>query len=343
MIKPVTPDWESMLANLRRTGTPRRVFYFEHGIADTILDGLDKHFRISAGMNRSSPTFAWDRHVAIHRFLGMEFFRVFPNNARMTVPKRDGAWTEEGHGPIGSWETFDSYDWPNPNEADYGVLEHLDHRLPENMRAFHVLDFWEVAKDLLGFEQLCLLLYDTPELVTAVFDRVGEIVEAYIRALCDFESLAAVYLGDDLGFKTSTFLAPDDLRRLVIPWHKRFAAIAHEHGKLFFFHSCGQMYDLIDDYIDVVGIDAKHSFEDAVLPVTEAKKRYGDRLTLLGGIDVDLLARADEAVIRARTRGVLEICLPSGGYFLGSGNWVSDYIPIDHYLWMLDEARRFCA
>jgi uroporphyrinogen decarboxylase len=95
------------------------------------------------------------------------------------------------------------------------------------------------------------------------------------------------------------------------------------------------------DLINTVGIDARHSFEDTILPVTEAKRLYGDRLAILGGIDVDFLCRADEQSIRQRVRRTLEACMPGGGYCLGTGNTVANYIPVDNYLVMLDEGRRF--
>jgi uroporphyrinogen decarboxylase len=136
-------------------------------------------------------------------------------------------------------------------------------------------------------------------------------------------------------------MAPDVLRELILPWHKRIAEIAHAHNKLFLFHCCGDMYPLIDDYLNEVKIDAKHSFEEAVLPVTEAKRRYGDRLTLLGGMDVDFLARSTPEAVTAKTFEILETCHAGGGYFLGSGNWVTNYIPPENYLAMLRAGRDF--
>jgi len=148
-----------------------------------------------------------------------------------------------------------------------------------------------------------------------------------------------VYLADDLGYKTALMLPPDVVVDLILPWHEQVARVAHEHGKLLFFHCCGNMYELMDEYIDRIRIDAKHSFEENIMPVTEVKQQWGGRLTLLGGMDVDFLARADEERIRARTRQCIALCTPGGGYFLGSGNWVSEYIPAGNYLAMLDEAR----
>ena len=64
-------------------------------------------------------------------------------------------------------------------------------------------------------------------------------------------------------------------------------------------------------------------------------------MALLGGIDVDFLCRSDEAAIRARVRDTLDKCLPGGGYCLGTGNSVTNYIPVDNYLAMVDEGRLY--
>jgi uroporphyrinogen decarboxylase len=138
-------------------------------------------------------------------------------------------------------------------------------------------------------------------------------------------------------------VSPDVLRQFVFPWFKKYAALAHKHGKPFWYHCCGNVYDsgVIEDLIEDVRIDALHSFQDVIVPVTEFKTRYGDRLAALGGVDVDKLARLDDEPLRAYIRGILEHCLPGGGFALGSGNSVPNYIPLKNYLIMLEEGRRF--
>ena len=93
----------------------------------------------------------------------------------------------------------------------------------------------------------------------------------------------------------------------------------HDAGRPYLLHSCGNLHDIMDDLIEDVGIDAKHSFEDTIETVVDAKATYGQRIALLGGIDVDFLCRADEAQIRQRVRTTLEHCQPGGGYCLGTG------------------------
>ncbi|MDF1515205.1 MAG: uroporphyrinogen decarboxylase family protein, partial [Anaerolineae bacterium] len=75
--------------------------------------------------------------------------------------------------------------------------------------------------------------------------------------------------------------------------------------------------------------------------VRELKNSYGKHIALLGGIDVDFLCRADQESIRERVRNTLDICMPGGGYCLGTGNSVTNYIPVRNYLTMVDEGRNY--
>jgi uroporphyrinogen decarboxylase len=97
----------------------------------------------------------------------------------------------------------------------------------------------------------------------------------------------------------------------------------------------------MEDLIETVGIDARHSFQDNIEPVEEVYRKYGDRIAILGGMDVDLLARGTTDQVRARTREILEACAPGGGYCMGSGNSLPNFVNVENYYAMLDETRRW--
>jgi uroporphyrinogen decarboxylase len=99
------------------------------------------------------------------------------------------------------------------------------------------------------------------------------------------------------------------------------------------------MNDLIDD----VGIDAKHSFEDVIDPVASFRQRYARRVAVLGGADVDYIARHTPDEVRRYSRAVLESCAPEGGYAFGTGNSVVNYLPVENYIAMLQELEAFNA
>ena len=199
----------------------------------------------------------------------------------------------------------------------------------------------EFLSGLMGYGTLCYALFDRRDLVAALSRRLLEIYRVILRRILQFDRVKLVFGSDDMGFRSGTLIGPDDLREFVLPGHKAMADMAHAAGRPYLLHSCGKLDAVMDDLLDDVGIDALHSFEDTIKTVEQTKARYGHRIAVLGGIDVDFLCRSGEDAIRSRVRATLRKCQPGGGYCLGTGNSVANYIPLDNYLTMLDEGRRF--
>jgi uroporphyrinogen decarboxylase len=193
----------------------------------------------------------------------------------------------------------------------------------------------------MGYETFCYALYDQRDLVGAISERLLSIHLAIIRRCLEFDRVKCIWGSDDMGFRSGTLVNPRDLREFVLPGHKLMAEMSHNAGRAYLLHSCGNLKDIMEDLITDVGIDAKHSFEDTVERVTEAKELYGHRVALLGGIDIDFLCRSSEQEVRQRVRDTLAKCMPGGGYCLGTGNSVANYVPLRNYLAMLDEGRRY--
>ena len=97
----------------------------------------------------------------------------------------------------------------------------------------------------------------------------------------------------------------------------------------------------MDDLIDYAGIDALHSFQDNVLSVIEAKEKYGSRVAIIGGIDVEILSSGSIKEVKEYTTNVLKKCMVGGGYALGSGNSITNYVKIENYKAMLEIGRKF--
>jgi len=275
---------------------------------------------------------------------GLEFpgkKRVTEDTAFFSRGKRD--WVEEKEGAITSWDDFERYPWPDADKIDYSLYEFAARNLPEGMKMMVCPSsgVLEISSEvLLGFEGMSYLLYDNPDLVEAVFNRVGEIIYKFYENIANLEGMEGFFQGDDMGFNTSTIVSPKILRKLVLPWHKRFASLAHQHNKMYWLHCCGDVSAIMEDLIEDVRIDAFHSFQDVIIPVVEFKKRYGHRVATLGGVDMDKLCRLNEENLREYVRGILDECMPYR-YALGSGNSIANYVPVENYLIMLDEGLKW--
>ncbi|MCX7886541.1 MAG: uroporphyrinogen-III decarboxylase-like protein [Verrucomicrobiae bacterium] len=354
----IQPDWEAFLRCIRREGTPRRVHHIELFLDPEVQEAIVGRFGLREGLDSGDPLFAVKRNARVQQALGYDYVRCGLDNvvwqlrrhsaADTAALPRDGgrSFVDEHTGPITSWEEFERYPWPQPQQWETRSLEWLDRNLPDTMCVVGGGGFAHFAEHLswlMGYETLCLTLYDQRDLVAAIRDRLIEIYRAMLERILQFPRVKIIWGSDDMGFKTGTLLSPADLREFVLPGHKLMAEMSHAAGRPYLLHCCGDIRAIMPDLIDDVRIDGKHSFEDTIETVVAAKQRYGHRIAVLGGIDVDFLCRASEQQIRERVRRTLQQCLPGGGYCLGTGNSVANYIPLQNYLAMLDEGNRFSA
>jgi len=249
-------------------------------------------------------------------------------------------WQNEQGGLIPDRAAFNDFEWPDPDLISTGVLDYMAPKLPPGMK-MHVMymGVFEDLRALMGFEPMAIKSIEEPELLGDILEQLtGLAVEAIDRAAAH-PATGAVFYADDMGFKTSTMLSPGFFREWIIPCQKRIAEACHRHDKLFLFHSCGYVDTLMEDLIEVVKIDAIHSFEDVIEPVESVFQRYGDRVAVLGGVDVNLLAQGTPQQVRARCREILDACGAQGGFALGSGNSVTNYCKVENFYAMIDEAR----
>lgn len=241
---------------------------------------------------------------------------------------------------ITDWESFEQYHWQEPEDFSMDVLEGVKAYLPDGMKviSYGPCGVLENVIALVGYENLCYMMADEPELVEAVFRNVGSRLVRFYRLAAQYDSVGALIVNDDWGFQTQTMLSTEDMRRLVFPWHKRIVEEIHKQNKPAILHSCGQMAAVYDDIIDGMKYDAKHSYEDKIMPVEEAYKVLHPRIAVLGGLDMDYVCRRSPKEIYERACNMLEMTKETGGYALGTGNSVPDYVPDENYFAMIAAA-----
>jgi uroporphyrinogen decarboxylase len=350
------PDAEGFVRNILRKGTPERVYFIELFHDPEIEEALVRRFDLDEGLDRRDPDYARHRHLAFQRFCGLDYVRVPLLGMDLGLRKhrvRDTAglghaggraFVDTQQGPLATWQDFEAFPWPDSTceEAD-SELQWWQEHLPEDMclatRSFG--HFAEWLTWLMGYEALCYALYDQRDLVEAIADKLLEINRGALERYLAFSRVRIVWASDDMGFRSGTLLSPGDMRTFVLSSHREMARQAHDAGRLYLLHSCGRLTAIMDDLVEDVGIDGKHSFEDTIEDVREVKCTYGQRTALLGGLDMDFLCRATPDRVRERVRDTLDVCLPGGGYCLGTGNSVANYVPLNNYLAMLDEGRTY--
>ncbi len=268
----IKPDGEGLVKCIQKAGTPERVYNIELFLDYQVQNVLIQKYDLCKYLNSNDPYYEYRKEINLNRFLGYDYVIAGPENASLKsahVLTKDTAQLENEkgrsfidnlHAPIKSWEDFERFSWPDFSNVTTKKLEWLEKNLPDDMIVIggltaHSLEWlsW-----LMGYETLCLALYEQPDLVNAVYRKIFELNEFIVNTMLEFNRVRIVWGSDDLGFKTGPLLPPDSLRKYVFPIHKHCAKLAHDTDRLYILHSCGKLEMIMDDLINDVQIDAKH-------------------------------------------------------------------------------------
>lgn len=346
------PDYRH-LVDAAQNRRPKRLPFYEHAIAPEVMAqvlGCDM-----ACPEPGAPRADYRRYYAnLARFWHKMTYDTISFVAQIV-----GCWDNSGAilggrpGPIQNRAAFEAFPFDTvPARFWNKWTPHLDalaEAMPQGMKAVGGCGYgtFEICEDLVGYEYLCLLQYDDPELFADLFRRIGDLMVClWSKMLADYGDLFCVCrMGDDLGYRSSTLLSPNVIRQHVLPQYRRIIDTVHGAGRPFLLHSCGRIFSVMEDLI-ALGIDAKHSNEDGIAPFDEWINLYGNQIGLFGGIDVDLLCRHEPAAIRDEVvRQATAYRQTARGYALGSGNSIPNYVPARNYLAMIEGAqavRRQC-
>jgi uroporphyrinogen decarboxylase len=256
--------------------------------------------------------------------------------------------TGEGVSLIRNREDFENYPWDSLQEKYFNRFtvdfEAIKATLPDGMKITGGVGngLFETVQDFIPFTDLAYLQIDDPELFIDIWKKVGEsLLKIWEQFLGSYKDILALgRFGDDLGFKSASLLSPETIRKHIIPEYKKIVALIHQNGLPFLLHSCGCIFNVMDDIIDETQIDAKHSNEDAIAPFQRWIDDYGNRIGNFGGLDMDVICRETEENLRSYIRKTITSIKDIPGLAVGSGNQISDYIPPENFIIMVDELRK---
>jgi len=342
------PNFSVLKNVLLNNNKIKRIPFYEHLIDDEIIEKIMDYEMPSLN---EKPNDYCEKLINFYFEMGYDYvpFEVRPNFPDRISPESTSSaatnhdWVDEHGGPLKNWPDYNNLEWPEENPIDYNLFEIMGRKLPEGMKIIGGTagGIFEHTTFLMGFTNFAEKIYTDPKLVYNIIDDIGKTLVNIAKNLSKKPYIGAYRMGDDLGFNTSTLVSPMFLKKHIFPWYKELTSIAHSNDKPFVLHSCGNLESVMDYLIHEVEIDAKHSFEDKITPVTEAQRRWGKDLAILGGIDVDFLCRASPKEIKNKTKTILAKCSKNGGYALGTGNSVPKYMPAKNYLAMLEAGNEF--
>jgi len=224
---------------------------------------------------------------------------------------------EVARGAIEDWDQLDEIELP-----DYDLPERYEGAAetfranPEKFKVGHIPGFpFNVARKMRRLDNFLMDVMVEPEKCERLLAMVEERMNQAIRHLAA-AGADAIMFAEDWGTQDQLFVPPDIWRRMFRPGFERLCATAHAHGIFVIMHSCGYLYEVIDDMI-ATGIEVFQFDQPQLYGIDTLAEEFGSRTTFWSPVDIQkTLQTRDPELIEADAKAMIELLGAGGGGFI---------------------------
>jgi uroporphyrinogen decarboxylase len=193
---------------------------------------------------------------------------------------------------------------------------------------------------LVGMNDFMMACYEDRQFVEEILDAATDWCVSLSKAVIK-EGIDYSYFFEDGGFKTGLFLPPKLMKEIWVPRMARIVETALEARNAVFFHSCGNITDIVPDLIDM-GIDCINPMDPSGIDYRDWKKRFGDRACLAGNIDVEWpLVNGTPEDIEKDIIKHMDVMKPGNGYIAASSHSIVNYVPYENFVTMINAIHKY--
>lgn len=194
--------------------------------------------------------------------------------------------------------------------------------------------------EVLGIENFMLKLYDDIKLVEHIMDIFTDYSTRITKELSK-RNIDCFWLDDDLTFNNGFLVQPEFIKDLWIPRTNKMLKPLREKGIPIYMHCCANLTDVIPMIIDM-GIKAIHPIQPNCNDIYALKKEYGDKMSFVGNMDLaGVLSFGTPEEVVEDTKKHIDKLAPGGGYVVASSHSITDDVPPENYLAMIETAQTY--
>ena len=206
---------------------------------------------------------------------------------------------------------------------------------------------FERAHAMQGMDKFLINMMMAPDFAHALLRKITDLCKTLMGnflAECG-DLIDIIKIGDDLGTQNSLMISPKMYRQFLKPLHAEFISFikARTQAKVFF-HTDGDVFDLIPDFIEM-GIDILNPIQTSagrMSNLAELKRRFGQNMVFCGAVDTHrVLPYGTPDDVRQELRRVMNVLGPGGGYMVASVHTIMNDVPAENILAMVDAVEEF--
>jgi uroporphyrinogen decarboxylase len=310
----------------------------------SVDEELLQRFGVATRGVRPRNSSSWS--LEIQKSDGCKYF-LDEYGVKWSMPDEGGLYYDMKEHPLKSakrHEDIENYPWPNPQ--DPVRVAGLREKIKKLSNCAVVLTgpgegFFERSLWMRGFEGFYMDLATNPSLAISLLDKLTDFRIKFWELLLDEvgDLVHVVVEADDLATQKGLMISPEMYRRYIKPRHKRVFSFIKEKAPhvYIFLHSCGAIYDLIPDLIEV-GVDILNPVQvsAAKIDTKKLKKEFGDVLTFWGGgVDTQrVLPRSTPDEVKEEVKRRIDDLAPGGGFIFAAVHNIQADVPPENIIAM---------
>jgi uroporphyrinogen decarboxylase len=181
----------------------------------------------------------------------------------------------------------------------------------------------ETAYLMRGYERLMVDFYERPRYVDLLFQRIAEQRLFQARRFAE-AGVDILRIGDDIAMQTGLMVSPALYRERIKPWHSSVIEEARRINPkiVVFYHSDGQLMDLLPDLIDI-GVNIINPVQPECMDLEKVKCAFGEQLVLWGCMPVQsVFAHGSRCDVRRHLEFLMEKIALDGGLIVQFMNFM---------------------
>lgn len=246
-------------------------------------------------------------------------------------------------GPINSLQDLKGFDMASKLQPeDFTRIQYVINKVGNNKAHFVcVTDPFKVSwRRRGGMDNLLIDYMLNPQLahglarIATDFDIAA--IDMAIKAGAD-----AIVMPGDLAGEHNLLISPKCYREYIKPYHKEIVDYAHKRGMKIVKHSDGNLWPILDDFIEV-GFDGIHPIQPQSMDIVEVKKHLSGKACILGNIDCRyLLPYGSTQEVENAVKETIEKVAAGGGYIISSSNSIHPGCKPENYITMVEAAHKY--
>lgn len=249
--------------------------------------------------------------------------------------------------PLDACETIDELDrfpWPKTGDWDYSGIKQELIDVGEKATWSRSRGCFQTAQLMRGVEKFLIDLTLNPDFACRMMDRIMDFVteDARLTLEAGESKFTFVEYNDDIATQRGLLISPAMWRKYVKPRMKAFCDMVHSHGVKVKYHSCGSIYAVIPDLIEI-GVDILNPIQVLARDMDpfRLKKEFGSQLCLHGGVDIQqLLPRASKQEVSDMVKRLIDEVGRNGGYILAGSHTIQNDAKIENIVAMVETAKK---